>query len=54
MNNKPNNSNEKVEIIERALQEAVGGGDTVDICSYFDCSIFSMNVCHIDKCEISF
>lgn len=53
MNEIMNNNNEKVEIIERALQEAVGGGQVIDICSYFSCSIFSMNVCYIDRCSIS-
>lgn len=46
---------EKNEIIERALQEAVGGGLEVDIdLCQVSCSIFSINVCNIDLCSISF
>ncbi len=46
---------EKQEIIDRALQESVGGGNegSVDVCG-ISCSIFSINVCNIDICRISF
>ncbi len=46
---------EKQEIIDRALQESVGGGNegSVDVCG-INCSIFSMDVCRIDICRISF
>jgi hypothetical protein len=47
-----NNPNEKVEIIERALQEAVGGGEVIDVCA-ITCSIFSIDICYIDRCSIS-
>ena len=40
--------NEKQEIIEQALQEAVGGG-RINICS-ISCSIFSRDVCYVDLC----
>lgn len=46
---------EKQEIIDRALQESVGGGSegSIDWCG-ISCSIFSMDVCNIDLCRISF
>jgi hypothetical protein len=47
-----NNPNEKNEIIEQALQESVSGGTIrIPLCSV-SCHIFSINVCHVDLCEI--
>ena len=48
-----NNPNEKNELIEQALQESVSGGLARDIplCS-ISCSIFSIDVCHVDLCKI--
>lgn len=47
---------EKVEIIEKALLESVGGagapGDDGDFCG-FECSIFSIDVCSWDLCSTS-
>jgi hypothetical protein len=40
--------NEKQEIIEQALQEAVGGG-VGDWCAV-KCRIASRDICHIDLC----
>jgi hypothetical protein len=42
-----NNPNEKQEIIEQALIEAVGGG--MAWCS-ISCHIFSKDVCYVDLC----
>lgn len=44
----------KFEIIEQALQEAVGGGvfQDHDVCA-ITCSIFSRDVCNIDLCSVS-
>jgi hypothetical protein len=42
-----NNPNEKQEIIEQALQEAVGGGK--NWCG-FECRMFSRDICSIDVC----
>lgn len=52
-----NNANaKKAQIIERALQEAVGGGLATDVeipvCS-ISCHIFSINVCHVDLCDVT-
>lgn len=42
----------KFEIIEQALQEAVGGGvEPIDACAV-TCSVFSMDVCNIDLCTV--
>jgi hypothetical protein len=48
-----NNPTEKNDLIELALQESVSGGLARDIplCS-ISCHIFSINVCHIDLCNI--
>lgn len=44
-------SRSKFEVIEEALQEAVGGGaQPMPACS-INCHIFSIDVCHIDLCE---
>jgi hypothetical protein len=43
-----NNPNERNELIEQALQEAVSGGAAMN-CS-ISCHIFSINVCYIDLC----
>lgn len=43
-----NNPNEKQEIIDQALQEAVGGG--VNWCG-FTCNFFSRDICNIDICS---
>ena len=40
---------EKNEIIEQALQEAVGGGMANWTCS-ISCHIFSRDVCYVDIC----
>ena len=40
----------KIEVIEQALQESVGGG-MVPAC-HVTCHIFSVNVCDIDICDI--
>ena len=48
-----NNPGDKYEIIERALQESVGGGLTpVDVCGA-SCHIFSLDVCNIDMCSVN-
>ena len=47
----PNDKNEKNEIIEQALQEAVGGG-RVNLSS-ISCHIFSKDVCYVDFCGTS-
>jgi hypothetical protein len=50
-----NAKSKKSEIIEQALQEAVGGGLAkveVPICSV-SCHIFSINVCHVDLCDVN-
>jgi hypothetical protein len=42
----------KFEVIEQALQQAVGGGQVpIDLCGG-TCSIFSIDVCDIDLCSI--
>lgn len=47
-----NNTNEKYEIIEQALQASVGGGIIdIDLCGA-TCSIFSIDVCNVDFCSI--
>ena len=49
------NQQEKVEIIETALLESVGGAgpdDDGDWCG-ISCSIFSYDVCNIDFCHTS-
>jgi hypothetical protein len=43
-----NHPNEKQEIIEQALHEAVGGG-RINLCS-ISCHIFSKDVCYVDLC----
>ena len=46
------NSRNKFEVIEQALQQAVGGGQVpIDLCGG-TCSIFSIDVCDIDLCSI--
>jgi hypothetical protein len=47
MNN--TNPGEKYEIIEKALQEAVGGG-AVPICGW-TCHIASRDICNIELCN---
>jgi hypothetical protein len=47
--NDPNT--EKQEIVELALQEAIGGG-RVNLCG-ISCHIFSKDVCHVDLCGTS-
>ena len=42
------NPAEKQEIIELALQQAVGGG-RIDACG-FECHIGTHDLCHIDVC----
>jgi hypothetical protein len=51
--NTMSNPNEKNELIDQALQESVSGGLARDIplCSV-SCSIFSIDVCHVDLCKI--
>ena len=47
-----NNTNEKYEIIEQALQASVGGGlIDIDLCSV-TCGAFSLDFCDIDLCNI--
>ena len=47
------NSRNKFEVIEQALQEAVGGGTVpIDLCGG-TCSVFSIDVCDIDLCSIN-
>ena len=47
------NSRNKFEVIEQALQEAVGGGTVpIDLCGG-TCSVFSIDVCDIDLCRIN-
>ena len=43
-----NHPNERNELIEQALQEAVSGGAALN-CS-ISCHVFSINVCYIDLC----
>lgn len=51
-----NAKSKKSEIIEQALQEAVGGGLAsnveIPIC-IISCHIFSINVCHVDLCDVN-
>lgn len=43
----------KFEVIEKALQEAVGGGvEPIDACA-ITCHVFSADACHIDLCTVS-
>jgi hypothetical protein len=47
-----NNTNEKYEIIEQALQASVGGGlIDINLCGA-TCSIFSIDICDVNFCEI--
>jgi len=46
-----NNAKNKFEVIEQALQEAVGGGKPIDLCGG-TCSVFSWDVCDVDLCSI--
>lgn len=44
------NPNERNELIEKALHQAVSGGSALE-CS-ISCHIFSINFCDIDLCDI--
>ncbi len=44
--------NDKIEIIDRALLESVGGGvEPTDTCEIDRCSIFSIDICSEDTCS---
>ena len=47
-----NNTNEKFEIIELALQESVGGG-RINLCA-ITCHVFSIDVCRVELCSIGY
>jgi hypothetical protein len=42
--------NDKYEIIEQALQEAVGGGAAVPVCGW-TCHLASRDICNIEICS---
>jgi hypothetical protein len=46
------NPGEKYEIIEQALQEAVGGGAATPVCGW-TCHLASRDLCNIDICSFS-